>query len=221
MEIQPPGRGTRRIASTAVLLPLALALLGADRSELSAQHRVQVGADRPAGITTVTPHSGPVGSVIAVQARSLPAGVPVQIMIGALRSGFEVVAAAVSDEEGVLAGSGLAERGTFPVTVPEWVQNDRSYLLILTDREYNPLAVADVFHPTDANGWVLRKGRISNLETECPTLTNESDELYFLGGDTGALAVGDEVVVEGTIGDSELCGPGTTIDVMQIRSGSR
>lgn len=178
----------------------------------SAGHRVAIGGDRLAGVTTVSPGSGPPGTMVAVRAVSLPPGTPVQLMIGGLNSGFEVIAITVTDEEG-----NLSMEDSVAVKVPDWVERDRTYLFIVTDREYNPLAAADVFHATDAEGMVQRAGRIMFEPTSCPALTNEADELYFLAGSAGEVSPGEEVVVEGPIVDSEACGPGTTIEVRQLR----
>lgn len=226
MRIRLTSYRRRVFRSLALLGPLALAAGFAATAEVAAQdarvgHRVRVGTERPSGSVTVTPHSGAAGTVIAVRGEQLPPGLPVQIMIGAIRSGFEVVGAAVSDEAGQLAGSSISEPGTFPVTIPEWVERDRSYLLILTDRNYNPLAVADVFYPTDAQGMVLRKGRFQQEESACQTLVNDQEEVYFLLGNLGRLKDGDEVTVEGRMITSEACGPGPTIEVARVEPASR
>ena len=218
MRIHLPARRSRLLALL-VSLSASGGLLAAadlDAQDSRVGHRVRVGTDRPAGAVTVTPHSGAAGTVIAVKGEKLPPGMPIQIMIGAIRSGFEVVAAAVSDDAGNLAGSSISAPGTFPVTIPEWVQRDRSYLLILTDRQYNPLAVADVFYPTDAQGNVERTGRVTYDDGSCPTLTNDQDEVYFLEGGVQSIGVGDQVVVEGRMVTSESCGPGPTIQVARV-----
>lgn len=215
MTTHPPAGGTRRIAR-AGLFALSLVVLGgtgkARAQHPAAGHRVTIGGERLAGVTTVSPASGPAGSAVTVRSAALPPGTPVQVMIGALRSGFEVVAITVTDEEGNLAIS-----DSVTLTVPDWVESDRTYLFIVTDREYNPLAAADVFHVTDANGMVTRAGRIMHEPTACPTLTNDADELYFLAGNAAGLAPGEEVEVAGPIVESEACGRGVTIDVREIR----
>lgn len=207
-------RGSAR-ATRLPLIALALACVGvaaeAAAQQPSAGHRIAVGGEAPAGVTTVSPHSGPAGSVVEVRAEALPADTRVQIMVGALRSGFEVVAVTRTDGQGRLAG-GDAHR----ISVPDWVQSDRSYVVIVTDLEYNPLAVADVFHATDARGRVVREGRIEEV-APCPALTNDAGELYFLTGGTTGMRIGDQVVVEGEVVDSEACGKATTLRVRAVR----
>ncbi len=217
MTTHRPARAFREVPRAALAALLATALIAGGGTPASAQHptaghRVAVGGDRLVGVTTVSPSNGPPGTVVAVRAQSLPPGTPVQVMIGALQSGFEVVAITVTDEAG-----NLSNADSVGITLPDWVQSDRSYLFMVTDRSYHPLAAADVFHPTDANGMVQRAGRIMYEPTDCPALTNQAEELYFLAGDPGEVKPGEEVVVEGPIVKSEVCGPGVTIDVRQLR----
>lgn len=212
MTIHPPAGGTRRLVGAALVALLAGGAGEARAQHPAAGHRVAIGGERLTGVTTVSPAKGPAGSVVTVRATALPPGTPVQVMIGALRSGFEVIAITVTDEEG-----NISIEDSLSLTVPDWVASDRSYLFIVTDRQYNPLAVADVFHVTDANGMVKRAGRIMHEPTDCPVLTNDAQELYFLTGSPGEVSPGEEVVVEGPIVDTEVCGKGTTIEVRRLR----
>ena len=135
-------------------LALACALSGA--AELSAQgHLVTLGGAINRGAMSVAPRAGAAGTIVRLVPQGLPPNTPVQIMMGALRSGFEVVQTISTDDAGKIGG-----RDTVYVTVPAWVQTDRAYLLMLTDTNYNPLAAADVFNPTKADGTLQRRGAV-------------------------------------------------------------
>lgn len=189
---------------------LAVAMLAGGTSQASAQwgHRVQIGGNQNPGTTTVSPRSAAKGAPVNVAIRDLPPGTPVQIMIGALQDGFEVVSTFVTDDNGRMNG-----RDTVAVTVPDWVKTDRSYLVMLTDTSYRPLAAADVFHPTDPTGGLSRRGTVKWEDPRCPTLTGPSGEMYFLVGETKGLPAGEDVVLKGKVTEVTPCGPTTTIRV--------
>jgi len=131
--------------------------------------------------------------------------------MGALRDGFEVVQTLSTDEGGRINGM-----DTVRVTVPDWVQTDRPYLIMITDPEYNPLASADMFHPTTPEGSVVRRGTIRFEDPACPTLTAAGEEIYFLVGDVAGLGAGERIV-RGKLADSGRCGNVTTIEVAEVR----
>jgi hypothetical protein len=126
--------------------------------------------------------------------------------------GFEVVATPMTDGNGRFDG-----RDTIAITVPDWVQTNRSYLVMLTDINYKPLAAADMFHPTDANGGLSRRGTVKLDDPKCPTLTGQGGELYFLTGDISALQGGADVVIKGRVTGPTPCGETTTIAVESFK----
>ena len=204
----------RRLDLPALLLaPLAFGLMGAGAVDLAAQggHRVSVGGTPATGTTTVTPRSAAPGETVWIQTAYLPPATPIQLMVGALRDGFEIVVSRVTDEAGRFNGLDSLE-----MTVPEWVTWDRPYLMIVTDTEYKPLGSADMFHPTDQNGMLKRVGTIQQEATGCPFLTGEADEIYFLVGNTSSLRTGDKVTIVGRALESSPCGTGTALEVLEI-----
>lgn len=172
-------------------------------------------ADSVFGRFIVISHrSGPPGTEVTLQPMYLPSVTPVQISIGGTRSGFEVLGQMMTDQQGE-----LSEAATFKV--PEWAERDRTYMFMVLDLYFKPLAASSPFYVTGPDGTVLRQGRITSEGKSCITLRGEGDELYSLKGRTGQLELGDSVVVEGPIVDSPGCSQGTVIDVVRIQRLNR
>jgi hypothetical protein len=201
-------RGRRLALPT---MALTFALLGG-ALDLSAQHTsghlVVLGGETNPGTVSVSPRHGVVGTELKLVPKGLPANATVQIMMGALRDGFEVVQTAPTDESGRIRG-----QDTVRIAVPEWVKNDRPYLVMITDPSYNPLAAADMFHPTSAEGTLTRRGTITYPDPSCPMLTAEGGEIYFLVGEPSLLPAGKDWVLKGWVAEPGRCGNVTTIHV--------
>jgi hypothetical protein len=175
----------------------------------SGGHSTVVGGHASTGTASVFPNNGRTGAVIRVATKDLPVQSSAQISFGAMRDGFEVIKTGFVGDDGRFNG-----RDTVEVTIPDWVQNDRPYLLMITDLAYVPFAPAEMVHPTDASGLIRRKGVVRQEATGgCLTLTGEADELYYLTGETEDLALGSEARVEGRVAQNTRCGTGTTIEV--------
>jgi hypothetical protein len=182
-------------------------------AEGSAQsgHRVTVGLMPMSGSTTLATRSGTAGAKVWIRTASLPPRTEVQIMMGALRDGFEVIATRATDDTGRFEGL-----DSLQIEVPAWVKHDRPYVVIVTDAEYRPLGSADMFHPTDRNGALTRVGKVAFDGVGCPVLTGAADEMYFLTGNTSAIRSGERVRVVGRAIDQGPCGNATAIDVQQV-----
>jgi hypothetical protein len=153
------------------------------------------------------------GTVLRVSTKGLPAAQSAQISFGAMRDGFEVIKTGYVDDGGRFNG-----RDTVEVTIPDWDQNDRPYLLMITDLEYNPFAPAEMVHPTDAQGMVRRQGVVrQDAQGGCLTLMGEAEELYYLTGATSTIHLGEEARVRGRVAQNTRCGTGTTIAVESAR----
>ena len=220
----------RRLSIPTALLACALLAGGA---ELSAQtgtaahrdsdppgpatgagHRVVSGGTMYGGLTTVVTRSGPTGSVMTMYAQQLPPDRDVQIMMGALRDGFEIVRTARTDDMGRIQG-----QDSIRITVPDWVKFDRPYLVMITDLQYHPLAAADMFHPTTPEGVLSRIGVVKLEDPKCPVLVADgSDEWYVLVGNTARLIAGEKMAVRGKVVPAGQCGPMTTIEVQETRN---
>ena len=203
----------RRRTRRALLAPLTLTALAVGAQGLSAQggHGVAVGGAPATSAATVKPRSAAAGETVWIQTAYLPPGTSVQFMMGALRDGFEVVSTQMTDDRGKIGGA-----DSIAIKVPTWVTRDKPYLMIVTDAYYNPLGVADMFHPTDQNGVLVRTGKFVSEVPNCPSLTGDSDEIYYLTGDLSSLKAGDRVKITGRALPSGPCGKGTTIAVQRI-----
>lgn len=201
----------RRTNRFALLAPLAAGLVAATGASAQSGHLVPVGNTTERGATSVTPRAAAAGDVVWIHTAYLPPSTPVQFMLGALRAGFEIVVTRVTDPSGRING-----QDSIQVTVPDWVTTDRPYLMIATDADYKPLGAADMFHPTDANGFLQRTGEVKVDKAGCPVLTGQADEIYFLSGDTSGLRSGDRVRVVGRATESGACGAGTTIEIRTL-----
>ena len=153
-----------------------------------------------------SPGSGAPGIEVTVQTRDLPALTPVYLGMGATRSSFEVLSQLVTSE--------LGEMSTV-VEVPDWATPDRTHYFVLVDVYFRPLAVSAAFHVTEPDGTLRRRGAIADGEGGCLTLreAGEGEEIYVLTGDVQDLTLGDEVLVEATLGESPGCGQGTALQV--------
>ncbi|MCY4123139.1 MAG: hypothetical protein OXG72_19710 [Acidobacteria bacterium] len=153
-----------------------------------------------------SPGSGAPGTEVSVETRDLPALTPVYLGMGATRSSFEVLSQLVTSE--------LGEMSTV-VEVPDWATPDRTHYFVLVDVYFRPLAVSAAFHVTEPDGTLRRRGAIADGEGGCLTLreAGEGEEIYVLTGDVQDLALGDEVLVEATLGESPGCGQGTALQV--------
>lgn len=176
---------------------------------------VLFGPAGPVGAPLTTPGFGPAGSLVELTPRDLPAEEAVQLMIGAMQQGFEVVTEAVTDAEGRIAGAASPV-----VEIPDWVETDRPYVVIVADRGYAPLGRADIFHPTDDDGTLSRVGRVTRHGT-CTMLVNDWQR-YVLLGDVGEWAEElERVMVTGTAEPAGSCGEGIAIRVEVVRGQDR
>ena len=154
-----------------------------------------------------SPRAGAAGTEVTVEARDLPALTPVYLGMGAARSSFEVLRQLVTSERGELLTV---------VDVPDWTTADRTHYFVLVDVYFRPLAVSAAFHVTEPDGTLRRRGRLTGETPGCLTLqeAGEDRERYVLTGEVADLAAGDQVLVEGTLGESAGCGPGTVLQVV-------
>ncbi len=141
-----------------------------------------------------------------METRDLPALTPVYLGMGATRSSFEVLRQLVTSERGEMSAV---------VEVPDWATPDRTHYFVLVDVYFRPLAVSAAFHVTEPDGTLRRRGAIADGEGGCLTLreAGEGEEIYVLTGDVQDLMLGDEVLVEATLGESPGCGQGTALRV--------
>jgi hypothetical protein len=160
-------------------------------------------------VTTISPLVGPPGTAVTVRAEFLPAVTPVQISLGGIRAGFEVLYQVMTTKEGELSED-------VTLQVPIWAEPDRTYVFMVLDLYFAPLAVSNIFHVTAPDGTVIRKGPVTTEGQRCPAMRGETGELYTLSGDYGEVEPGDHVVVQGVLTETSVCGQGATLEVRRI-----
>jgi hypothetical protein len=110
---------TRRRSAAFLLVALIVGVFAPGAAKLAAQggHRTVVGLMPMNGSTTLATRSAAAGTKIWIRTANLPARTDVQIMMGALRDGFEVIATRATDEAGKIQGM-----DSLQVEVPQWVK---------------------------------------------------------------------------------------------------
>ena len=215
MSIGAATRQSRRFPPAKAIATLILASLLCGGSGEAQQGRVQEPGERthqPLRPTELSPRFGPPGTAVTVTAGLLPAITPVQLAIGATRSGFEGLALTLTDPNGALVET---------VTVPQWARRDQIHRFILFNLYFTAVyAESGIFHVTDADGRVVREGVLGSSGAACPTLAGDDGEHYRLGGGTEGLQPGARAVVEAILSESnEGCGDEVSLglEIISIR----
>lgn len=178
---------------------------------LAQAHPTRVAPTEIRHIQTVTPGSGPPGTVVSLSTLNLPLEARVHVGVGAMQKGFEALVEAEQGEWGEIA---------VRVTVPsEWTW-DQPLVFIAFNAVFAPIGMSDPFHVTDQEGRIRRSGTISEVRDGCLMLEDEYEYTYALTGDAGDLAVGDEVTVSGVYLAQSPCYDGSTIGVAEVRKAS-
>lgn len=160
-----------------------------------------------ARVVAFSPQSGPPGTTVTVRARELPSITPVYLTLGGTSSGFEVLGdMLITDLEGELSET---------VRIPTWATHDQLHLFVVMDVYFGRLTASEPFHVTGPDGTLSRKGRIERVRGGCTALRGDDSRLYAVRGAPDPLAVGERVVVEGTVATSD-CPGDITIDVTRV-----
>ena len=198
------GRGTAGVILCGALLAPEAWAQERPRAIPNAVHGLQ---SRP---TTLTPSSGPPGTVVTVRGSFLPAITPVQVALGGTQSGFEALRLVLTNRAGEMEEV---------VEIPDWAKRDRAHRFIIFDAYFSPLSASPLFHVTDENGLLVRRGKIEEVRGGCVFLRGDDEELYILMDAGPDLAVGDGVSVEGRLASSGPCGEGLALQVTQLTRG--
>ncbi len=156
-------------------------------------------AERVVRLVELSPQIGKAGTLVTLTASRLPSLTPVQIVIGATRSGFEGLVLAQTSIDGDLRAS---------VAIPEWTHRDQPHRFIVFNAYFSSvLAESGIIHVTDAEGRVVREGTVGSAGPGCAVLEGDDGIHYRLVGPTGSLIAGNRAVVEGVIREAgEGCG---------------
>jgi hypothetical protein len=206
--------GPRLFGAPATLL-LTLGFLGAELAAADPVAAQTVGGRRvltatiERSIDTITPTSGPPGTLVRVETEDMPVTTPIRVGIGAMRTGFEAFDELLTGQEGEFAVT---------VEVPQWATWDRVHRFIVFDIYFQPIALSDYFHVTNFEGLVRREGEIRRLTGECSELEDTEGLHYALldlpAGDYDPEA---RMIIEGRITDGAVCGLPMAIEVVRVR----
>lgn len=175
-----------------------------------AQEAPPATAPEGARVVTFSPRSGPPGTEVRVSVTELPSITPVYLTLGGTSSGFEVL--------GDMLMTSLQGELSETVRIPSWAARDQLHLFVVMDVYFGRLTASEPFHVTGADGTILREGRVEEMSGECVTFLGEDGEPYTLTGALEGVRSGDEMVVEGTLEESDACGDAVTIRVRRITS---
>lgn len=158
-------------------------------------------------IQSISPQSGPPGTMVSVSTLNLPYEARVHVGVGALGQGFEALTEAEQGRLGEIA---------VRVAVPDHAARDRPIVFVAFNAIFAPIGMSDPFHVTDEEGRVQRIGRVTSSTDGCVVFQDQDDYEYELTGDTDELEVGEEVRVEGVFFNTGPCTNGPTIGVSSI-----
>lgn len=190
-----------------VVVSLATTLF-AGAGEATAQAHPSAGApDEIRHIQSITPRSGPPGTLVSVSTLNLPYQARVHVGIGAVRDGFEALTEAEQGRWGEIA---------VRVQVPETTSWDRAIVFVAFNANFAPIGMSDPFHVTDEDGRVSRSGTLAFEVGECPMLEDEDGYLYELTGSVENLRSGAAAEVVGVLFEAGPCTGDPTIGVETV-----
>lgn len=194
MSVQPVAT---RLPSTSARL--AVAALAVAACPLAAQDPVPppVTAEHYR-VVRFAPASGPPGTTVRVNVDELPSITPVYITLGGTSSGFEVL--------GEMLITNMSGELSETVRIPSWATHDQLHAFVVMDVYFRRLAASEPFHVTASDGTLQRKGEVESVEGACVGLRGEDGELYAVSGSSRSFAVGERLMVEGSLIDSDCPG---------------
>ncbi|NNL29879.1 MAG: hypothetical protein HKO77_02590 [Gemmatimonadetes bacterium] len=196
-----------RVVSLIAVAPMAL-LLFAPGGVVSQAHPTSVAPEEIRHIQSISPQSGPPGTVVSLSTMNLPYEANVHVGVGAMGQGFEALVEAQQGRLGEIA---------VRVSVPEDTPQDRPIVFIAFNAIFAPIGMSDPFHVTDAEGKVRRRGEVVSREDDCVLFRDQDGYEYELTGENDGLQVGEALRVEGFFFNTGPCFDGPTIGVSDAR----
>ncbi len=179
----------------AAAFPAALGLPGPD-ALLAQGHPGSRAPEEIRHIQSMSPRSGPPGTLVSISTLNLPYEARVHVGVGALGLGFEALTEAEQGRLGEIA---------VRVEVPANVSWDRPIVFVAFNAIFAPIGMSDPFHVTDEEGRVRREGVVVSTDDECVLFRDRDGYEYELTGETGALVPGQEVRLEGVFFEAGAC----------------
>jgi len=160
-------------------------------------------------IQSITPRSGPAGTLVEVYSDNMPLEAKFHVGVGATRSGFEALYEA--DQ------LGLGEIAVV-LPIPEAVSWERPIVFVAFNAIFSPIAMSRPFHVTDERGLISRVGEVERVGGPCVVFRDQDRFRYELTGDrTSSLEPGDHVTIEAEYVGESACVDGATIRVRSLR----
>jgi hypothetical protein len=202
-----PSSARRRAPSPAVLLVVAILAAGlCVRSPVAAQEWVQP-VDSLRQIQSITPRSGPPGTLVEVYSDNMPLEARFHVGVGATRSGFESLFEA--------SQLGLGEISV-RLPIPETVSRERAAVFVAFNAVFSPIAMSRPFHVTDEQGRLRRTGEVEGVGGACVVFRDEDGFLYELLGAVDGLARGSRITFEALYVGESACIDGATVRVLEV-----
>ncbi|MDH3269990.1 MAG: hypothetical protein OEN56_01580 [Gemmatimonadota bacterium] len=199
-------RQTSRSSRSSTAMFAILAVFGP--ACLSAQaHPTSVAPEEIRRIQSISPQSGPPGTLVSVSTLNLPLEARVHVGVGAMGRGFEALTEAEQGRWGE-----IAVRVEVPADSP-W---DRPIVFIAFNAIFAPIGMSDPFHVTNDEGLVRRTGEVTSKSDDCVLFMDRDGYTYELTGPTNELQVGVEVRIDGVFFNTGPCSGGPTIGVSRI-----
>ncbi len=158
-------------------------------------------------IQSISPHSGPAGTLVSVSTLNLPYEARVHVGVGAMGQGFEALTEAEQGRLGEIA---------VRVQVPQNVSWDRPIVFVAFNAIFAPIGMSDPFHVTDEAGRVRRVGAVASRDDDCVLFRDRDGYEYELTGSVEGLEPGEEVRIEGVFFESGACSGAPVIGVSSI-----
>jgi LysM repeat protein len=165
-------------------------------------------------VATVTPTSGPAGTVVAVSASGFRASTKLRLMAGAKVASLQEFQQVTTDSRG---------NATANVRVPDWATSYGTLVFAYETLDGKLRAVTDTFRvaavpsPPAPSNDIRVTGTLTREGVECQALRGDDGKLYTLTGrGLGDFFPGDRVRVDGKIAEVSNCMQGTTITVTRI-----
>ncbi|MCG8470064.1 MAG: hypothetical protein MJB57_17955 [Gemmatimonadetes bacterium] len=161
-------------------------------------------------IQSVTPLSGPPGTLVSVYTENLPLQARVHVGVGSTGAGFEALGEGTQTEFGEVTAS---------VRIPDGATWDKPLVVIIFNGNFSPTGLSHPFHVTDGAGRVQRRGLITEEGGPCATMRDGDGYLYALREAPNDLRPGQMVTVEGRYAETSECGEVSTIEIARVARG--
>lgn len=161
-------------------------------------------------IQSISPRSGPPGTMVSLSTLNLPFEARIHVGVGAMGQGFEALAEVQQGRLGEIATR---------LEVPDDAPLDRPIVFIAFNAIFAPIGMSDAFHVTDEEGMIRRTGDVISRQDGCVLFRDRDGYEYELTEGTADLPPEGEVRLEGVFFDGGVCTDGPSIGVAEFRPG--